>query len=265
MTCETPHLPVDDTMGIGSRCPGCGYSHDRLGEPPASSWLDCGWLLSLASVDVTSVGVTCDPHNGPSAVDGVAGLALSPSRLVGAMLDGWDRRVERLFRPRPSLAPIFFQLLPDMARCNVFGDVLKAKSDVGGVVGGVIGSPEGGELGLLLLSSVNPSISATSECDPDADPDAVAEVDRLAAALLRPRPSIGRKEAFGDWDVSSADESRSFGILSLDRPCLDSCTSSSARGGTKVCVTDSRKGTRTESFISSCTIRTASSNSDGDG
>jgi hypothetical protein len=98
-----------------------------------------------------------------------------------------------------------------MARAIVFGDVLKVNSELGGVVGGVMGSSIGVELG-LLLSSVTISTSVGSEAEPD--------VDRLGPTLLRPRPSSGRNDDFGDCDVSSEGDIKSLGILSLDRPCL---------------------------------------------
>lgn len=135
----------------------------------------------------------------------------SISRLVDETLVGWGRRTDRFFLLSPSLWPIFFQLLPEIARDIVFGDVLKVNSELGGVVGGVMGSSIGVELG-LLLSSVTMSTSAGSEAEPD--------VDRLAPTLLRPRPSMGRKEDFGDCDVSSEGDIKSLGIRSLDRPCL---------------------------------------------
>lgn len=50
----------------------------------------------------------------------------------------------RLFFPKPSFAPIFFQPLACMALEIPLGEVPKVQSALGGVVGGVMGSfPEG--------------------------------------------------------------------------------------------------------------------------
>lgn len=70
------------------------------------------------------------------------------------------RRGVLLFLYIPSFAPIFFQLLPDIAFWNVLGEPPEAKSDIGGVVGGVRGSTPRVEFG--LLSSVTNSVSLNS-------------------------------------------------------------------------------------------------------
>ena len=70
------------------------------------------------------------------------------------------RRKGLLFLPIPSFAPIFFQLLPDIAFWKVLGEPPDAKSGMDGVVGGVIGSTPGVEFG--LLSSVTRSASLSS-------------------------------------------------------------------------------------------------------
>lgn len=80
------------------------------------------------------------------------------------VLLGCVRREDLLFLPRPSFAPIFFQLFPEIALWKVLGDPPDTKSDVGGVVGGVNGSMPGVEFG-LLPSSVTSSISLRSEVD----------------------------------------------------------------------------------------------------
>lgn len=111
--------------------------------------------------------------------------------------------MDLLFLVKPNFAPILFQLCPDIALCKVLGDVLRVKSEVGGVVGGVIGSIPKVEFG-LPLSSVK-SISAVS---------IELEVERLPAP---PRPMInsGRYDALGDWLASSA------GVKSLvNRRCV---------------------------------------------
>lgn len=182
---------------------------------------------------------------------------MSPSWLVDGRFVGCDRRVDRFFLLSPNLALILFQPLPDIARWSVLGDALKVKSDVGGVVGGVTGSVPGVEFG-LLLSSVARSASGKSEADPDAD--------RLPPCrLLRLRPSNGSRTALGECEASSAEAIRSFGILSRERLCLTFGISSSACDSAGAGVTDSQKGTSTESFISSCTIPMASSSSEGCG
>lgn len=126
---------------------------------------------------------------------------------------GADRRLVCL-RVRPSLAPIFFHplLCAATARWKLPGEgLLKVQSEVGGVVGGVIGSVPEGEL--QSLSSVRPSVS--SAC--------IDVVDRTGADnLLLLDASRGERAG-----------------------CSSDCPSS-CRG-----ATDSRKGTRRESFMSS--------------
>lgn len=122
-------------------------------------------LLLHAVADALGDGVTCNPHNGGWLDDVEPG-----------------RRVDLLFLVKPNFAPIFFQLFPEIARCNVLGDVLYVKSEVGGVVGGVIGSAED-ECGLLLSSVIMSTSTVSIE----------AVVDRFPAPLLRlPMINIGR-------------------------------------------------------------------------
>lgn len=109
--------------------------------------------------------MACNPHNGDWLAE------VEPAA----------RRMDLLFLVKPSFAPILFQLCPDIALCKVLGDVLRAKSEVGGVVGGVMGSASGVEFG-LPLSSVK-SISAVS-----IEP----EVERLPTPPLRPIIKSGR-------------------------------------------------------------------------
>lgn len=198
--------------------------------------------------------VTCNPHNGDSELVIGSGGGMSALLLAEGMFVGCERRIDRLFLFNPNLAPIFFQLLPEIARCSPLGDVLNVKSDDGGVVGGVTGSTPGVEFG-LLLSSVNKSASAAS--------DAMMDDDRLCM-LLRARVSKGRNVFLGECEFSSGDRS-SLGILSRDLLCRTSRTSSADCCSAAAMVTDWQKGTRTESLISSWTIVTASLSSDGVG
>jgi hypothetical protein len=188
--------------------------------------------------------VTCNPHNGDSELVVGSGGGMSALVLEG-MLVGCERRMDRFFRFNPSLAPIFFQLLPEIARCNPLGEVLNVKSDDGGVVGGVTGSSPGVEFG-LLLSSVTKSPSACSE--------AMIDDERLCM-LLRARLSKGRNVFLGECEDSSENED-SLGTLSRDLLCFPSNRSRSRLSSANCCsatamVADWQKGTRTESLISS--------------
>lgn len=162
--------------------------------------------------------------------------------------------MDRLFLFNPSLALIFFQLLPVIARCSPLGEVLNVKSEDGGVVGGVTGSAPGAEFG-LLLSSVTRSASGPSE--------AIIDDDRLWM-LLRARVSRGRNVFLGECEPSSG-ENKSLGTLSRDLLCRPSRLSSADCRSAAAIVTDWQKGTRTESLINSWTIVTASLSSDGVG
>lgn len=95
----------------------------------------------------------------------------------------------RLFFPKPSLAPIFFQPLVCMAFEIPLGEVPKLQSELGGVVGGVIGSlPEGYP---ELLSSVKPSMGESATVDEEAE--------RLVVSLCHPNVCRGRRPlAFED-------------------------------------------------------------------
>jgi hypothetical protein len=119
----------------------------------------------------SEVGMTCNPYNGLLLLlpGGASLIGRSTSEPAEAVL----LLCERLLRPlrlSPSLAPIFFHplLCALMARWRLLGDVLKAQSDVGGVVGGVIGSFPDGDPVLPVSSESPTSRSATS---PDDEPD----------------------------------------------------------------------------------------------
>lgn len=128
----------------------------------------------------------------------------------------------------------------------------KAQSEVGGVVGGVIGSFADGE-GTFPLSSLSPPCSIGS-LDDDAE---------LLGSLDQARLSMGRKADLGDRIEScSLEDDVSLGIRRRDRNSLGSC---SWRCSSSCGATDAKKGPSTESFMSSYTILTASSSSDGFG
>jgi hypothetical protein len=199
-------------MRSGILCPGCGSSQDGLGEPRVPSYVGrVYWEISVLVFSCN--GVTCNSYKaaGPKRVEDSG----SVTPLVDGTFVGWERRIDRLFLPKPNLAPIRFQLFPER-RCRLFGGALNVNSEVGGVVGGVMGSAPGVVLE-LLLASVARSISMGSEAEPDAD--------LLATGLLRPR-SRGRKDVFGDCEPSSDEVSKSLGIRSLDLLFLSSTTSS---------------------------------------
>lgn len=193
--------------------------------------------------------MTCRPHK--------IGSAAAPA-LAALVLETWVP--ERLFRPIPSFAPTFFQLLlcALMARCKPPGEVLKAQSVVGGVSGGVMGSLAGGEF--VPLSSVRSSRSAGS-LDEDTE--------RLLASPLRLILRWGRNDGLGDRPDSSLGDGASLDsrVRVRDLPCLDfrSVGLSWAKASLEWAESDSKKGTRTESLINSYTILTASSNSAGSG
>lgn len=185
--------------------------------------------------------VTCNPHKGDSELVVGSGGGMSALVLEG-MLVGCERRMDRFLRFNPSLAPIFFQLLPEIARCRPLGEVLNVKSDDGGVVGGVTGSAPGVEFGLLLSSATK---------SPSACSDAMMDEDRLCI-LLRARLSKGRNVFLGECEDSSENED-SLGTLNRDllcRPSRSRFSSASCCSATAM-VADWQKGTRTESLISS--------------
>lgn len=189
--------------------------------------------------------MTCNPYKG------------LPLLWLASLMDASELVLLRAFLPRPSFAPIFFQLLlwAVMARWKLPGDVLNAQSEVGGVVGGVIGScPPVGD-GVFALSSVSPSSRSAGSLDDEAE-----LLGSPAQAIL----SIGKKPDFGDRLESSEVDEGSLWSRSRDRTCLGSCASTlvaSSSGG----ATDARKGPNTESFMSSYTILVASSSADGSG
>jgi len=205
------------------------------------------------AVTVSSgIGMTCNPYKGLVFRLAWSGSRVGISTSIGAevALELWPR----LLRPillRPSFAPIFFQpLLCELAALwRPPGDVLNSQSETGGVVGGVIGSFEAGE-GVFTLPSVSPRSA-----------DSLDDEVELLGSLVHGMLSMGKKPTFGDRLASSELDEKSLGMRSRDRACLGSCSSAQSW----CVVTDARNGPSTESFISSYTIRTASSNSDGSG
>lgn len=184
--CSPTSLPTLLAGGYEKRWPGCGSSHSRRTAGNCLGVEDCvlsSTTLSSAGksgavckgaiiVGVTSeLGMTCNPYNGLLLL--LPGGASLIGRSISEPADAVLVLCARLLRPlrlRPSLAPIFFQplLCALMARCRLLGDVLKAQSDVGGVVGGVMGSlPDGDPV--LAVSSESPNSRSTTS--PDDDPD----------------------------------------------------------------------------------------------
>lgn len=156
--------------------------------------------------------------------------------------------------PSPNLSPRCLQLLWALkALWRLPGDVPKAQSEVGGVVGGVIGSFADGDP-VLPVSSESPVGSTAS---PDEDPDRWAW-SLLVHEMLR----RGRNPTLGDLTDSSMLETEDPSLCMRWRS-LGSLASPSSISSGEGAATDAIKGPRTESFMSSYTIVTASSSSEG--
>lgn len=126
-----------------------------------------GAITGMGIIEKISFGddVTCRPQKPLPPLSSLVSLPSGYRELLEP--EPWP---DRLFF-HPSLAPIFFQLLPSRAvRGLVPGETSKPTLDVGGVLGGVIGSkadPDGD--GESVLSSV--MLSGASADDVPEDPD----------------------------------------------------------------------------------------------